>query len=160
MPPCFAECECSCGDNATTFDKLIAEETNFGITLYDVTHAGIHWYTDKSMDDSGLDGVTFAEQEGVYILWHKNDYCPEHDLFHMKGLYVGKGDAAKRLRHHWKTKNMAEEMIIYFTFFACENRKAKYIEQLLLDTYDLPLNRAENTGTKTLCAHFTQSEVD
>jgi hypothetical protein len=78
----------------------------------------------------------------------------------MKGLYVGKGDAAKRLRHHWKTKDTAEEMIIYFTFFACENRKAKYIEQLLLDTYDLPLNRAENTGTETLCAYFTQSEVD
>ncbi|MBJ7415973.1 MAG: hypothetical protein JHC88_11075 [Niveispirillum sp.] len=56
------------------------------------------------MDDSGLDGVTFAEKEGVYILWHKNDYCPKHDLFHMKGLYVGKGDVAKRLRNHWKTK--------------------------------------------------------
>ncbi|MBL3562850.1 hypothetical protein [Rhodovulum sulfidophilum] len=112
------------------------------------------------MDDSGLDSVKFAEKEGVYILWHKSDYCTEHELFHMKGLYVGKGDVAKRLRQHWKTKNTAEEVLIYFTFLPCENRKSKYIEQLLLDIYDLPLNTAENIGTETLCAYFTQSEVD
>lgn len=64
MPPCFDECDCSCGYGARTFDKTLAHETNFGLTLYDVTHAGIHWYTDKSMDDSGLDSVTFAKREG------------------------------------------------------------------------------------------------
>lgn len=51
-------------------------------------------------------------------------------------------------------------MIIYFTFFPCENRKAKYIEQLFLDIYDLPLNTVENKGSETMCAYFTQSEVD
>ncbi|HCP82406.1 MAG TPA: hypothetical protein DIT67_12810 [Octadecabacter sp.] len=78
----------------------------------------------------------------------------------MQALYVGKGDANKRLRHHWKTKNTEEQMLIYFTFFPCENRKAKYIELLLLDIYDLPLNKSENSGTATLCAYFSQFEVD
>ena len=160
MLHCFDECSCSCSSDADVFDKTLVEETNFGITLYDVTHAGIHWYMDKTMDDSGLDGVAFAGREGVYILWHKNDYCPSHELFHMKALYVGKGDPAKRLRRHWKEKNTADEMLVYFTFFPCENRKSKYIEQLLLDIYDLPLNSAENTGAEDLCAYFTQSEVD
>lgn len=158
--PCFEECDCTCGGNHGAFDNAIADETHFGITLNDVTHASIHWYMDKSIDDTGLEGVKFAERDGVYILWHKNDYCPEHELFHMKALYVGKGDAAKRLRHHWKTKNTEDEMLIYFTFFPCENRKAKYIEQLLLDIYHLPLNTAENTGREVLCAYFTQYEVD
>lgn len=112
------------------------------------------------MDDCGLDGVKFAKKGGVYVLWYKNNYCPEHEQYHMKGLYVGKGDAAKRLRHHWKTKNTIEQILIYYTFFPCENRKAKYVEQLLLDIYNLPLNKVENTGTEKLCAYFSQSEVD
>ena len=160
MSPCFDECGCSCGGEAATFDDCLVEETNFGLTLYDITHSGIHWYMDKTMGESGLEGLKFAEREGVYILWHKNDYCPTHGLFHMKALYVGKGDAVKRLRYHWETKNTADEMLIYFTFFPCDNRKAKYIEQLLLDIYELPLNIAENSGTETLCAYFTQFEVD
>ena len=160
MPPCFDECDCSCADNVTIFDKCLAEETKFGLTLYDVTHSGIHWYIDKTIEDSGLDGVKFAERNGVYILWHKNDYCAKHELFHMKALYVGKGDPARRLRQHWKEKNTDDEMLIYFTFFPCDNRKSKYIEQLLLDTYDFPFNYSENTGTEILCAYFTQREAD
>lgn len=51
-------------------------------------------------------------------------------------------------------------MLIYFTFFPCENRRSKFIEQLLLDIYYLPLNTAENSGTTKLCAYFSQFEVD
>ena len=157
---CFNECDCCCKDHIEIFDAIILEETRFGILLKEITHANICWYTDKSMDESGLKGMRFSDTDGVYILWHKNDYCPVHEIFHMKALYVGKGNAKKRLTHHWVNKNTEDEMLIYFSFFPCNNRKAKYIEQLILDTYHLPFNNSENKGTKTLCAYFTQYEVD
>ncbi len=96
----------------------------------------------------------------MYILWHKDDYCPSHEMFHMKALYVGKGNQATRLRAHWKTRNFSEEMLVYFSFYPTTNRIAKYIEQLLLDTYQVPHNAAENVGTARLCAYFSQWEVD
>lgn len=157
---CFEGCDCHCEDSPSDFDKTILEETRFGITLRDITHNNVCWYTDKSMDDSGLKGLRFSDPEGIYILWHKNDYCPVHELFHMRALYVGKGNAKRRLVNHWAKKNTSEEMLIYFSFFPCRNRIAKYIEQLFLDTYNIPLNKSENTGKHTLCAYFTQEEVD
>ena len=54
----------------------------------------------------------------------------------------------------------SEEMLVYFTYVELPNRIAKYVEQLLLDTYELPLNISENRGDRTLCAYFTQGEVD
>jgi hypothetical protein len=51
-------------------------------------------------------------------------------------------------------------MLIYYSFYPCENRIAKYLEQLLLDTYDFPLNKSENRGNKKLCAYYFQSQVD
>lgn len=94
------------------------------------------------------------------MLWHKKDYCSKHDRYHMTCLYVGKGCVSSRLRSHWKKKAFSEEMLVYFSYFPCTNRQAKYIEQLFLDLYDLPLNKAENKGVLTLCQHWTQSDVD
>jgi hypothetical protein len=37
-------------------------------------------------------------------------------------------------------------------FYECENRLAKYLEQLFLDTYKFHLNKAENCGEKNLYA--------
>ena len=99
-------------------------------------------------------------KEGVYTLWHKSDYCAEHDRFHMTALYVGKGNIGKRLRDHWKNKDFSEQLLIYFTYLELPNRFSKYMEQLLLDLYKWPYNKAENTGTRLLCAHLTQFEVD
>lgn len=157
---CFNECDCCCGEHPDSFDKAILEETKFQATLEEITHSNISWYTDRSMDNSGLVGLAIDEPDGIYILWHKNDYCNVHGLFHMKALYVGKGKPKRRLKIHWATKNTADEMLIYFTFYACSNRASKYIEQLLLDIYDLPMNKYENNGTATLCAYFSQNEVD
>jgi len=157
---CFAECDCCCDTHLDSFDKAILKETRLEVTLQDVTHSNISWYIDRSMDDSGLKSLLIDDSFGVYILWHKNDYCNEHERFHMKALYAGKGPPKRRLTHHWATKNTADEMLIYFTFYACSNRVSKYIEQLLLDIYDFPMNKSENSGTATLCAHFSQSEVD
>ncbi len=157
---CFSECDCSCRDQLGAFNKTVFEETKIEVTLQELTHSNISWYTDRSMDDSGLSGMLINEPYGVYILWHKNDYCNVHDRFHMKALYAGKGNPKRRLTHHWETKNTADEMLIYFSFFPCRNRISKYLEQLLLDTYDFPMNRSENKGKLTLCAYFSQGEVD
>lgn len=100
------------------------------------------------------------DKEGVYILWHKNEYCVEHDLFHMKGLYVGKGRIQKRIADHFFKKEFSDEMLIYFTYLELPNRISKYIEQLMLDTFRIPYNKNENTGKENLCAYFTQTEVD
>jgi hypothetical protein len=78
----------------------------------------------------------------------------------MRSLYTGKGLFSNRIKNHWKTKETSAEMLIYYSFYACENRIAKYLEQLLLDIYDFPLNRSENKGKEMLCAYYTQMEVD
>lgn len=64
------------------------------------------------------------------------------------------------MRRHWDSQPTEEQLLIYFTYADLLNRIAKYAEQLVLDCYRLPLNRAENTGTRKLCAHFPQGEVD
>jgi hypothetical protein len=81
-------------------------------------------------------------------------------MFHMRALYVGKGRIGTRLRDHWKRKDFSEALLVYFTYVELSNRMSKYLEQLLLDVYDLPFNKSENPGIGIFCAHFTQCEVD
>ncbi|WP_156389439.1 hypothetical protein [Brevundimonas sp. Root1423] len=50
--------------------------------------------------------------------------------------------------------------MIYVTHLILPNRIAKYVEQLLLDLYDFPYNKRENYGSKRLCTHLDQFEVD
>jgi len=158
---CFSVCECSCGESShRVFDKIIKAETNFGVTMADVAHSNIGWFMAKSFDQPGLDGWRLEGKSGIYILWWKDDYCAEHEMFHMTALYAGKGVVARRFLAHYSHKDFEEEMLVYWTYFPTENRKAKYIEQLLLDTYNFKHNRAENRGTLKLCANFTQTEVD
>ncbi|MNV89268.1 hypothetical protein D3C71_1835500 [compost metagenome] len=38
--------------------------------------------------------------------------------------------------------------VVFITVQECENRVAKYLEQLFLDTFNFPLNIAENTGVE------------
>lgn len=99
-------------------------------------------------------------RRGLYLLWHKDDYCGVHGLYHMRALYVGKGLIRGRILAHWKAKDFSEEMLVYWTFVEMQNRAAKYYEQVLLDTYSFPQNRAENHGGARLCAYLTQHEVD
>lgn len=158
---CFTCCQCKCHDLPGTIDERVRTETRFGWSLRDLCHSNIGWYTDKSIcDEHLLDDWIQRSAFGVYVLWHKDDYCDVHEMFHMSGLYVGKGHIGKRLLSHWKNKDFSEEMLVYWSFLELPNRQAKYCEQLLLDSYHVPLNKAEMTGTLSLCAHYTQTEVD
>lgn len=157
---CYEGCGCNCGEVDTTFDTIAAGELVDPPRLFDICRSNIGWYTDRSIAGHHLDAWRLKARSGLYILWHKDDYCAEHAMFHMRALYVGKGAFGARMRSHWANKPTAEQMLIYFTCVELPNRMSKYVEQLLLDCYNFKLNESENGGRGTLCAHFTQCEVD
>jgi hypothetical protein len=70
-------------------------------------------------------------------------------------VYVGKGEALKRLSDHLKNKWNKTETL-YISFYECENRISKYLEQLFLDTYEFHLNSYENDGTTKLFAYWDE----
>ena len=155
---CFDICDCTCGTTDPEFDSVAAREMAVPVRLFDLCRSGIGWYSSRTLGDHHLDG--WPPGKGLYMLWHKDAYCPAHGLFHMRALYVGKGRFLRRLVDHWRTKPMEDEQLIYITHLALPNRIAKYVEQLLLDLYDFPYNTRENGGSGKLCAHFEQSKVD
>jgi hypothetical protein len=142
------------------FDRVAQQELRVPLKLHDLCRQNIGWYSDRSLEPSGVTGWGLGKRSGLYFLWHKSGYCDRHNLFHMRALYVGKGAFSARLRNHWASKDTAEQLLIYFTYVELTNRIAKYVEQLLLDIYKFPLNSAENCGTSNLCAYFTQNELD
>jgi hypothetical protein len=139
---------------------VAAKELCQPMTLNEICRKNIGWYTDKTLDASYLKEWGLNGLSGLYFLWHKDDYCTVHEKFHMRALYVGKGTLQTRLNVHWETKDTSEQMLIYFSYVVMPNRIAKYTEQLILDCYNLPLNRSENLGKARLCAYFDQFEVD
>lgn len=155
---CYSECECTCGAEGVEFDKISSTEASFTISAKQLAHSNMGWFSD--LDDLRDNQWPISEDDGVYILWEKDDYCETHNLFHAKALYVGKGLVKKRIYAHAKSKKFSESLLVYFIFLNIENRKAKYVEQLLLDLYDFPLNKAENTGTEIFCAYISQCEAD
>jgi hypothetical protein len=54
-----------------------------------------------------------------------------------------------------KRERLRADEPYYISFFECENRIAKYIEQLFLDTYRFPVNTNENPGVEELWASWT-----
>jgi len=155
---CYTECDCCCGPEGQAFNEIIEAETLIKVLATDLAHSNLGWFC--GLDDLKDGAWPISENDGVYLLWEKSDYCPEHERFHAKALYVGKGCVKRRIFDHAKNKGFTEEDIVYFTFLDIPNRQAKYVEQLLLDLYDFPLNKAENRGTKRFCAYITQSEAD
>lgn len=92
---------------------------------------------------------------GLYHLWIEIGHCQDHDMHSLLCVYVGKGWAEGRILSHIKTK-WPEEHMLYITFYECENRIAKYLEQLFLETYDFHLNKSENTGRGSLYARWDE----
>lgn len=158
---CFdGVCECSCNKAFPDFDRIIREETKFDITLDWLCRSNIGWFGDKSHADHLIGEWDIEKTDGVYLLWHKNGYCADHQIYHMRCLYVGKGIIPLRLFDHWNKKDFSEEMLVYWTYLEMPNRHAKYVEQLLLDLFAIPFNKSESRGRQTLCAYLTQYEVD
>lgn len=159
--PCYSTCTCSCGKTCPAYDAVLTAETTFPWVLSLLAHSNVGWYSDKSLCDEHLIGQwALSKKFGIYVLWHKDDYCDKHERFHLRALYVGKGHIERRLLSHWKNKDYSAEMLVYWTYLEMPNRQAKYCEQLLLDTFKVHSNKAENSGRELLCAHLSQEEVD
>ncbi|ENW53958.1 hypothetical protein F917_00275 [Acinetobacter baumannii NIPH 67] len=88
---------------------------------------------------------------GLYHLWIDYDNCDEHDTCTMLCVYVGKGQVERRILNHIREKWPKKEYL-YVSFYECDNRIAKYLEQLFLDTYNFHFNCSENSGNKNLFA--------
>lgn len=161
LKDCFEDiCDCSCTDRPSEFIRILNTEICLELSDRQLFHSNIGWFSDKEICDDSFLGDWGISGSGIYFLWHKNGYCPQHNLFHMKCLYVGKGHIRQRINTHFKRKDFSEEMLVYFTYFEVSNRIAKYLEQLILDLYNIPNNRNENLGHSKLCRYFHQGEVD
>jgi len=99
------------------------------------------------------------DKNGLYHLWVDHSHCTDHEVHSMICVYVGKGIVLDRIKDHLKTKWPKEEMI-HISFYECENRISKYLEQLFLDTYNYHLNKSENTGIGTLYARWEDERYD
>ncbi|WP_141247011.1 hypothetical protein [Halomonas salipaludis] len=93
-------------------------------------------------------------RSGIYHLWVSMCECDDHGINSMLCVYVGKGIAESRVLSHVKNK-WPESQFLWVTFYECENRISKYLEQLFLDTYSFYLNTYENTGTGYLYARWS-----
>ncbi|WP_255100221.1 hypothetical protein [Synechococcus sp. L2F] len=123
-----------------------------------IAHSNIGWFV--GFPDPCFHDWQMSNESGIYMLWEKGDYCTIHELYHGKALYIGKGAVKARIWEHSKRKRLIQDEITCFTFTLMENRMTKYIEQLILDLYDIPLNIAENRGNGTLCSYINQGEAD
>ena len=158
---CFPECGHTCGVRKSNFDATARHEVRWDLRLQDIVANHVGWYLDSELDPGnphgmeslGLDGLT-----GVYILWRQGDFCDDHELEHLRAQYVGKGQIAKRLARHWAEKAAGGELATEISVWVGPNRQAKYVEQLLLDTFSFPLNKSENPGTQPLCHHVQPAE--
>ncbi|WP_146095854.1 hypothetical protein [Xanthomonas arboricola] len=84
---------------------------------------------------------------GVYHIWFDHDATSIGEDHILQAVYVGKGHLDIRLKEQ-VSKHLKELGTVLITIKECKNRMAKYLEQLFLDTFDFPLNSAENTGSE------------
>jgi hypothetical protein len=132
-------------------DEIVNKSKFCTAIAIDILNSDIH-SEDLSLRDylSDLNGKT-----GVYHLWIEVGNCQDHELNHLLCVYVGKGIAINRITQHIKEKWPQEELL-YVTFYECENRLSKYLEQLFLDSYKFYLNKDENTGKGELFARWDE----
>ncbi|GGW62524.1 hypothetical protein [Vreelandella hamiltonii] len=96
---------------------------------------------------------------GVYHLWIDVGYCQDHGAHSLLCVYVGKGNAVNRLVSHAREK-WPQNQPLYISFYECENRLAKYIEELFLDAYEFYLNVSENNGSGYLYARWDKERFE
>lgn len=162
---CFEECGCRCRRQSKLFDDTVLKETRFDVRLQDLlsNHVGSYLDHSESGGPEGNDGVGdlgLRRVSGVYVLWRQHDNCDVHKTEHLRAYYVGKagGSMHSRLLAHQSLKGVGNGLTTEVTIWRCPNRQAKYIEQLLLDLYYVPLNEHENPGSMRLCHHVGYGE--
>lgn len=157
------------GDNGyKPFDDCAAKEMR-GITAHDVINGSKFCFAlpidmlsrarkRKKDGQPTLNGLlsVLGKRIGVYHIWlYENEYCDDHGMYFLRCIYVGKGSVRDRIKDHIKSRLTANE-ILYISFYECENRIAKYVEQLFLDKYKPELNVEEKYGEFDLFARWSE----
>jgi len=143
-------CECE-NLNHERFDSVSRRELRKAITVHDVFDSSycVMMSIEHIDEQEGLAvHETLADLKGklgVYGLWIHYTDCYDHNMHRMLCLYAGKGRALGRVKSHIANR-WPQAQLLYVTFYECENRIAKYVEQLFLDNFDFPLNTKENRG--------------
>ena len=154
------ESSCSCpDDDYSPFDATCRSELAQPIPAHEIVNESAFCTSFQLDAIAGPDDdftlrdylSALSGRVGLYHAWVEEDYCYEHRRYSMLCVYVGKGEALLRLLRHAKEKFPASELV-GVTFFECENRIAKYLEQLFLDTHRFHLNEYANAGTRHLYA--------
>lgn len=163
------EFEIPCHHNEDSkFDDICQQELAFPINVDEIiNYRGYCNYV--PLDQIQEDGPFSLEacldnlkgMMGDYHLWIDAHYCYDHEIYPMLCVYIGKGYAWGRIKSHIKEK-WPETKGLYVSFYACENRIAKYIEQLFLDVYNfyLNLNESENSGVNPLYGRWDEHRHD
>jgi hypothetical protein len=95
---------------------------------------------------------------GVYHIWADDSlFCDKHKTYALKCIYVGKGKAYTRIidDHLEKKLEKLDCFAIHVSFFKCQNRFAKYYEQLFLEIFNIELNEQESSGELELWAYWS-----
>jgi hypothetical protein len=162
--PQYLDSSCSCPrDNHVPFDATCRKELALPISAGLILNSSefctsfqldMIQVLDPNLELGDLIGG-LSKKVGLYHLWIEEDYCHDHLMYSMRGLYVGKGEALGRVKAHALEK-LPPSSLVGVTFFECENRVAKYLEQLFLDIYAFPYNINENPGTLELYASWDE----
>jgi len=149
--------------NYRSFDKACAAELKSSVTVAQIVgtpsnspkyclRLDVNEFWDTY--EQGIDILKMADRLagvnrkfGLYHLWVSHGESDESRV--VQAIYVGKGHIKKRVRNHIKNY-LDEQGTIFITFYECENRIAKYLEQLFLDQFLFPLNTQENLGKDLL----------
>lgn len=164
MPEENIDCQCN-NLGYDKFDIVAAKELFNPIKLDQIVNGSYcnHFIINeaKNEDNAALQEVfiDLNGKIGVYCLWMYIGECTSHGKQKYKCLYVGKGHVVERLKEHIKEK-WNYPMLIHITFFECENRIAKYVEQLCLDSYELLHNEKENYGQGPLFAMWSRIRAE
>jgi hypothetical protein len=164
---------CSCpnpktinGGTYPEFDKIVRDELKNLVTADQIvnnsgfcTNVPLGYLQNDFEDTVTIDDLfhRLKGRQGLYQLWVlENYYCDIHKVVSMRCLYVGKGKVLKRAKKHIEEK-WPEEGQFYISFYECENRISKYLEQLFLDIYKCDMNKHENPGVAELFGYWSLS---
>ncbi len=67
----MGKCEFDCFKRDNSFNEIIVRETNFQLSLENITHSNIGWFSDKSLvgDSQHIREWSLLTDCSLYFLW-------------------------------------------------------------------------------------------
>ena len=158
----FDGSRCNCvEENCSAFDKLVSEFRPPSVNEV-INQSAFCTSFQLNLVEGSIGKLTLRDflydlkgKMGLYFAWRDEGRCDEHGHYFVRAIYAGKGFTLGRILSHAKARFPKDEQV-WVTFFECENRMAKFLEQAFLDTYEFELNKNENPGTAPLYGRWTE----